>query len=152
MGLEAPRSAGGVQRRVIGGLGEVNQGGTWIVKESYDVTVGGVRRLLDFAEPPGAVEGVVPDRGSDRQRGGKEAGSVDVGSDEPVRTREVAFAFGAGDLARRCINTLLLVLSSIGLVVFRTIRPIGKNEVSEGLEVQFPFPCGAEDAIPVRLI
>ena len=150
MGLEAPRSTGGVQRRVIGGLREVNQGGTWIVKESYDVPVGGVRRLLDFAEPPGAVEGVVP--GSDRQRGGKEAGSVDVGSDEPVRTREVAFAFGAGDLARRCVNALLLVLSSIGLVVFRTIRPIGKNEVSEGLEVQFPFPCGAEDAIPVRLI
>ena len=37
-------------------------------------------------------------------------------------------------------------------MVFRTIRPIGKNEVSEGLEIQFPFPCGAEDAIPVRLI
>ena len=64
----------------------------------------------------------------------------------------MAFAFGAGDLARRCVNTQLLVLSSIGLVVFRIIRPIGKNEVSEGLEIQFPFPCGAEDAIPVRHI
>ena len=70
MGLEAPRSTGGVQRCVIGGFREVNQGGIWIVKESYDVTAGGVRRLLDFAEPPGAVKGVVPDRGSDRQRGG----------------------------------------------------------------------------------
>ena len=70
MGLEAPRSTRGVQRRVIGGFREVNQGGTWIVKESYDITAGGVRRLLDFAEPPGAVEGVVPDRGSGRQRGG----------------------------------------------------------------------------------
>ena len=53
-----------------GGFREVNQGGAWTVKESYDVTAGVVRRLLDFAEPPGAVEGVVPDRGSDRQRGG----------------------------------------------------------------------------------
>ena len=64
----------------------------------------------------------------------------------------MAFAFGAGDLARRCVNTQLLILPSIGLVVFWTIRPIGKNEVSEGLEIQFPFPCGAEDAMPVRLI
>ena len=70
MGLEAPRATGGVQRRVIGGFREVNHGGTWIVKESYDVTAGGVRRLLNFAEPPGAVEGVIPDGGSDRQRGG----------------------------------------------------------------------------------
>ena len=70
MGLEAPRAIGGVERRVIGGFREVNQGGTWIVKESYDVTSGGLRRLLNFAESPGAVKGVVPDRGSDRQRGG----------------------------------------------------------------------------------
>ena len=70
MGLEVPRTTGGMERRVIGGFREVNQGGTWIVKESYDVTSGGVRRLLDFAEPPGAVKGVVPDRGSDRLRGG----------------------------------------------------------------------------------
>ena len=32
------------------------------------------------------------------------------------------------------------------------IRPIGKNEVSEGLEIQFSFPCGTEDAVPVCLI
>ena len=70
MGLEAPRATGDVERRVIGGLREVNRGGTWIVKESYDVTSGGVSRLLDFAKPPGAVKGVVPDRGSDKQRGG----------------------------------------------------------------------------------
>ena len=70
MGLEAPRATGGVERRVIGGFREVNQGGTWTVEESYDVTSGGVRRLLNFAEPPGTVKGVVPDRNSDRQRGG----------------------------------------------------------------------------------
>ena len=70
MGLEAPRATGGVERRVIGGFREVNQGGTWIVEESYDATSEGVRRLLNFAEPPGTVKGVVPDRGSDRQRGG----------------------------------------------------------------------------------
>ena len=70
MGVEAPRATGGVERRVIGGFREVNQGGTWIVKESHDVTSGGVRRLLNFAEPPGTVKGMVPDRGSDRLRGG----------------------------------------------------------------------------------
>ena len=70
MGLEAPRATGGVERRVIGGFRAVNQGGTWIVKESYDVTSGGVRRLLNFAEPPGAVVEVVPDRDFERQRGG----------------------------------------------------------------------------------
>ena len=41
-----------------------------MVKESYDVMSGGVRRLLDFAEAPGTVKAMVPDRGSDRQRGG----------------------------------------------------------------------------------
>ena len=81
MGFEAPRATGGVECRVISGLREVNQGGTWIVKESYDVTFGGVNRLLNFAEPPGSVKGMVPDRGSNRQRGGEEAGSVDVVSD-----------------------------------------------------------------------
>ena len=68
MGLEVPRTTGGVERRVIGGFREVNQGRTWIVKESYDVTSGGIRRLLNFAEPPATVKGMVPDRGSDRQR------------------------------------------------------------------------------------
>ena len=62
MGLEAPRATGGVERRVIGGFREVNQGGTWIVKKSYDVTSGGVRRLLDFPERPGTVEDGLGDR------------------------------------------------------------------------------------------
>ena len=70
VGLGAPRATGGVECRVIGGFREVNQGWTWIVEESYDVTSGGVRRLLNFAKPSGTVRGVVPDRGSDRQRGG----------------------------------------------------------------------------------
>ena len=48
MGLEAPRATGGVEHRVIGGFREVNQGGTWIVKESYNVTSGGVGRLLNL--------------------------------------------------------------------------------------------------------
>ena len=77
---------------------------------------------------------------------------VDVVSDESVGTREVAFTFGAGDLARGCVNTQLLILPSVGLVMVWTIRPIGKNEVSEGLEIQFSFPCGTEDAVSVCLI
>ena len=64
----------------------------------------------------------------------------------------MAFAFGAGDLARGGVNTQLLVLPGVGLVMVWTIRPIGKNEVSEGLEIQFSFLCGTEDAVPVCLI
>ena len=64
----------------------------------------------------------------------------------------MAFTFGAGDLARGCVNTQLLILPSVGLVMFWTIRPIGKNEMSEGLEIQFSFPFGTEDVVPVCLI
>ena len=64
----------------------------------------------------------------------------------------MAFAVGAGDFARGCVNAQLLVLPSVGLVVTWTIRPIGKNEVSEGLEIHFSFPCGTEDAVPMCLI
>ena len=64
----------------------------------------------------------------------------------------MAFTFGAGDLARGCVNTQLLILPSVGLVKVWTILPIDKNEVSEGLEIQFSFPCGTEDTVPVCLI
>ena len=64
----------------------------------------------------------------------------------------MAFTFGAGDLARGGVNTQLLILPGVGLVMVWIIRPIGKNEVSEDLEIQFSFPCGAEDAVPVGLI
>ena len=47
----------------------------------------------------------------------------------------MAFTFGAGDLARGCVSTQLLILLSGGLVVVWAIHPIGKNEVSEGLEI-----------------
>ena len=78
---------------------------------------------------------------------------VDVVSDESVGTREeVVFTFGAGDLARGCVNTQLLILPSVGLVRIWTIRPIDKNEVSHGLEIQLSFPCGTEDAVPACLI
>ena len=33
--LEAPRATGGVQCRIVGGFGEVDQCRTWIVKEPY---------------------------------------------------------------------------------------------------------------------
>ena len=73
-------------------------------------------------------------------------------SNESVGTREVAFTFGADDLARGCVNTQLLILPSVGLVMVWTIRPIGKNQVSEGLKIQFSFQCGTEDVVPVCLI
>ena len=64
----------------------------------------------------------------------------------------MAFAVGAGDFARGCVDPQLMVLASVGLVVVWTIHPIGKNEVSEGLKIHFTFPCGTEDAVPVYLI
>ena len=63
----------------------------------------------------------------------------------------MAFAVGARDFARGCVNSQLLVLQGVGLVVVWTICPIGKNEVSEGLKIHFTFPCGAKDAVPVCL-
>ena len=108
--------------------------------------------MLDLTKPPRAVEGLVPNGGSDRYRSGEETGSVDISSDEPVRTWKVAFAVGAGEFARGSVNAQRLILPSIGLVVVWTIRPIDKNEVSEGLEIQLSFPCGTEDAVPVCLV
>ena len=64
----------------------------------------------------------------------------------------MAFAVGAGDFARGSVNSQLLVLPGVRLVVVGTIRPIGKNKVSEGLKVYFTFPRGAEDAVPVCLV
>ena len=64
----------------------------------------------------------------------------------------MAFAVGEGEFARGCVNVQLLVLLSVRLVVVWAICPIGKNEVSEGLEIHFSFPCGAEDVVPVCLI
>ena len=64
----------------------------------------------------------------------------------------MSFTFGTGDLARGDVNTQLLILPGVGLVMVWTIRPIGKNEVSERLEIQLPFSCGAEDALPVGFI
>ena len=72
--------------------------------------------------------------------------------DKSVKTRKVTFVVGAGDFARGCVNSQLLVLPGDRLVVVWTIRPIGKNEVSEGLKIHFTFPCGTEDAVPVCLI
>ena len=52
--------------RVICRFREFDQGGTLIIEESYDVTSGDIGWLLNFAEPPGAVERVVPYEGSNR--------------------------------------------------------------------------------------
>ena len=64
----------------------------------------------------------------------------------------MAFAVGAGDFARGSVHSQLLVLPGVRLVVVWTILPIGKNKVSEGLEIHFTFPCGTEDAVPVCLV
>ena len=68
--LEALRATGGVERCVIGGFREVDQGRAWVVEEPYDVASEDVAGLLDFSKPPGTIKGMVPNGGSDRQRSG----------------------------------------------------------------------------------
>ena len=67
--LEAPRATGGVERRIIGGFGEVDQGRA-VVEEPYDVASEDIGGLLGFSKPPGTIKGMVPNGGSDRERSG----------------------------------------------------------------------------------
>ena len=68
--LEAPRATGGVERRIIGGFEEVDQGRAWAVEEPYDVASEDIEGSLDFSNPPGTIKGMVRNGGSDRQRSG----------------------------------------------------------------------------------
>ena len=70
MYLEAPRATRGIERRIIGGFWEVDQGRAWVVEEPYDVASKDVGGLLDFTKPPGTIKGIVPNGGSDSQRSG----------------------------------------------------------------------------------
>ena len=66
--LEAPRAT--VERRIIGGFGEVDQGRAWVVEEPYDVASGDIGGLLDFSKPPRTIKRMVPNGGSNKQRSG----------------------------------------------------------------------------------
>ena len=68
--LEAPRTTGGVERRIIGGFGEVDQDRAWVVEELYDVSSEDIGGLLDFSKPPRTIKGMVRNGGADRQRSG----------------------------------------------------------------------------------
>ena len=59
-----------MERRIIGGFWEVDQGRAWVVEGPNDVASEDVEGLLDFTKPPGTIKGMVPNRGSDRQRDG----------------------------------------------------------------------------------
>ena len=68
--LEAPRATGGVERRIIGGFGEIDQGRACVVEEPYDVASEDIGGLLDFSKPPRTIKRMVPNGGFDRQRSG----------------------------------------------------------------------------------
>ena len=70
VGLEAPRATEGVERRIIGGFGEVDQGRAWVVEEPYDVASEDFGGLLDFKKPPGTIKGKEPNGGSNKQKSG----------------------------------------------------------------------------------
>ena len=68
--LEAPRATGGVERRIIGGFWEADQGRAWVVEEPYDVAFEDVGGLLDSTKPPGTIKGRESNGSSKRQRSG----------------------------------------------------------------------------------
>ena len=68
--LEAPRATGGVERLIIDGFGEVDQGRAWVVEEPYDVASEDIGRLLDFQSHQEPSKEWYQIGGSDRQRSG----------------------------------------------------------------------------------
>ena len=66
--LKAPRATGGVERRIIDGFGEVDQGRAWVVEEPHDVASEDIGGLIDFSKPPRTIKGMVPNGASDSQR------------------------------------------------------------------------------------
>lgn len=67
---QAPGAGGGVECCIACGIREVDQDTAWIVEKPYDLASGEVGGLLDITKPPRAIEGVIPNGGSDEQRGG----------------------------------------------------------------------------------
>ena len=65
-----PRATGGVERTIVSGFGEVDQGRAWVFEEPYDVASEDIGGLLDFSKPPRTIKRMVPNGGSDRQRSG----------------------------------------------------------------------------------
>ena len=61
MNLEIPGATRGVERRFISRFWEFDQGGAWVVDESYDVAFEDVVCFLDFTKSPETINGVVPD-------------------------------------------------------------------------------------------
>ena len=66
MGLEAPRATRVKKGSIIGGYIEIDEDRS---------------RAVDEEDPPGTIEGVIPDRGSDGQGSREKVEPVDVGGD-----------------------------------------------------------------------
>ena len=66
MCLKVPRVPRVVEYWVVSRFWEFDQGGSWVVKEPYDITSKVMGWLLDFTQPSGTVKGVEPDGGSNR--------------------------------------------------------------------------------------
>ena len=64
----------------------------------------------------------------------------------------MAFLFCAGDPSGGCVNAQLLILTGVRLVLCWSSCPICEDAVSEGLEVKFTFPGGAEESGPVSFM
>ena len=91
--------------------------------------------MFDLAQPPRAVEGVIPDGGPCRQGGCGKAGMVDASRDEVVCPRQIAFIFCTGEFSGGCVGAKLLVLPSVGLSVVRARCPVSEDLGAEGLKV-----------------
>ena len=124
MCLEAPGATGDVERRVIDRFREFDHDGAWVFEEPYDVASEGAGWLLAFTKPPGAVQEVMPDGSSNRWRRGGEMGTVNIVGDESVRAPEMTLTLCAGNVARDCLNTQLLILSVVRLVLSWSSCPV----------------------------
>ena len=68
--LEAPRATGGVERRIIGGFWEVDEGRAWVVEKPYDVASEDILIFPSHQKPSKEwyqMEAPI-DRGTDKKR------------------------------------------------------------------------------------
>ena len=82
-----------MESRIVDRVRKVNQDRAGVIEKPYNVTSRDVGGLFDFTQPPRTVEEVIPDGGANGQGGRGEIDTINIGSYEAVRSREVAFAF-----------------------------------------------------------
>ena len=82
-----------MESRIVDRGRKVNQDRAGVIEKPYNVTSRDVEGLFVFTQPLRTVEEVIPGGGANGQGGHGEIDTINIGSYEAVRSREVAFAF-----------------------------------------------------------